>query len=180
MPPSTSFAAIRKTLAPLDHAALVKLIGELHALNERNRDFLATRFLAKGDALERYKKIIHKALWPCLSNEDRGVSFREARRAIGDYRKAAAGDAAGLAELLVFAAECGTGFTLEYGDINESFYIALETLFADAVKAVSALDAQTAAPFVDRLRELLAKIDGTIGWGLSDGFAGVFYAAFGE
>jgi hypothetical protein len=179
MPPPTSFAAIRKALAPLEREALVKLIGELHALNERNRDFLATRFLAKGGTPERYKKIIRKALCPCLPDEDSDVSFREARRAIGDYRKAS-GDAAGLAGLLVFAAECGTRFTLEYGDIDEPFYNALENLFADAAKAVSALDAQTAAPLIARLRELLVKVDGTIGWGLHEGFACAFHDAFGE
>jgi hypothetical protein len=179
------FSVISKALAPLDREALVKLIGELYALNERNRDFLDTRFVPKGASLKQRKKTIRKAIFsrpPASSRRPdnyKDMSFLEVRRVIGDYCKAA-GDAEGLAELWVFAAECGTRFTLEHGDMDEPFYDALENSFAAAAKAVAALDEQTAASFVDRLHKLISQTDGTIGWGLHEGFEDAFYDVFGE
>ena len=167
MPSTTTFAPIRKAIAKFDRPALIALVGELHALNAQNRDFLATRFVSSGNGLDKYKKIIRKALCPNWPNENTSISFRDARKAIGDYRKAT-GDTEGLAELYVFAAECATQLTLDYGDMDEPFYDSLERMYAAAVKTVKTLAThapQTAAPLIHRLRALVTKTE-NIGWGL--------------
>src|SRR3954464_4950599 len=105
--PRDSFSAGRKVLAGLDREALVTLIGDLYALGPQNRDFLEARFVENDAALDRYKAIIRKALYPDIfarSPAAGRVSFRDARKAIGDFKKAR-GEATGLAELLVYAAE---------------------------------------------------------------------------
>lgn len=178
MPSATSFAPIRKAIGKFDRPALIALVGELHALNGQNRDFLATRFVSSSHGLDKYKKIIREALFPQLPEEDTDVSFRDARKAIGDYRKAA-GDSEGVAELYVYAAECGTQFTLEYGDIDDPFYDSLERMYAAAAKAAAALDSQTAAPLIRRLGALVAKTR-NIGWGLHDVMGEEYHNHFGD
>jgi len=178
MPSTSSFAPIRKAIGKFDRTALIALIGELHALNTQNRDFLATRFVSSNSGLDKYKKIIRKALYPNWPHENTDISFRDARKAISDYRKAA-GDSEGIAELYVFASECGVQLTFEYGDINEPFYDSLERMYAAAVKTVATLDPQTAAPLIDRLRALVSKTE-NMGWGLHDFVSGEFYDNFDD
>ena len=179
MPPSTtSFAPIRKAIGKFDRPALIALIAELHALNQQNRDFLATRFVSTSAGLDKYKKIIRRALYQNIPHENGRISFRDARTAISTYRKST-GDTAGLAELLVYAAECATRYTAEYGDIDGPFYDSLERMYAAAVKTVSTLDQQTAAPFIDRLRAMMNKTE-NFGWGLHDFMGGEFHGTFGD
>ena len=171
----SSFPKICKALAGHDKALLIALIAEMHALSPQNRDFLDARFLTDGAALERYKRTIKLALFPDI---DDPVSFRDARKAISDYRKAIGQDA-GVAEPLVYAAECGNQFTCDYGDIDGPFYDALIRMFASAVKAVKKLDRREAGPFVGRLAAVVKKSD-CIGWGYHDCIADEFADAFPE
>jgi hypothetical protein len=170
-----SFSPIKKALAKHDRQALVALVGELYALSAQNRDFLDARFAEGDSVLQRYKKTIHDALYPYFMSSD-PVSFRDAKNAISDYRKAL-GEEVGIAELFVYAAECGNQFTCDYGDIDESFYDSLIRMFDSAVKHVSALDAKAARPFVARLAVIVKKAEG-IGWGYYDCIADSFCGAF--
>lgn len=171
----SSFSTVRKALAKYDRNALVSLMGELYSLNAQNRDFLDARFLDDGSALLRYKKIIHEALYPDVMSSD-PVSFRDAKKAIADYKKAI-GEATGLAELSVYAAECGNQFTCDFGDIDEPFYDSLIRMFHSAVKIVAALEPQPAEPFIDRLATVVMKAD-RIGWGYYDSIAEIFSESF--
>jgi len=171
---TASFAPIRKAIGKFDRAALIALVGELHALNPQNRDFLAARFVSASDGLDKCKKIILRALCP----ENGCISFRDARAAIGNYRKST-GDTGGLAELYVYAAECATRFTAEYGDIGEPFYNSLERMYAAAAKTTATLDPQTAAPLKERLRAMMDKTRG-FGWGLHDVMCQEYETAFRE
>ena len=171
----SSYSVIRKALAQHDRSALVDLIGELYALNAQNRDFLDARFSGNDSALIRYKKIIHEALYPEVMSST-PVSFREAKKAIADYRKAL-GEALGLAELTVYAAECGNQYTCDCGDIDGPFYDSLIRMFNSAAKIVATLDTNDAKPFVARLGTVVKKADG-IGWGYYDCIADIFSEAF--
>lgn len=166
-----SFSSIKKALAKHDRGAFIALIGELYALAPQNRDFLDTRFAGSDASLQRYKKIIHEALYPDVTSSD-PISFRDARKAIADYRKAA-GEASGVAELTVYAAECGNRFTCDYGDIDGPFYDSLIHMFESAAKVVATLDEKSAAPFVVRLSQIVKKAEG-IGWGYYDAIAAIF------
>src|SRR6266700_6112468 len=149
----TSFSSIRKAIGKHDRNALIALVGELYALSLQNRDFLDARFGTSDATLLRYKKIINDALYPDVMSS-KPVSFRDAKKAIADYRKAL-GEACDLAELFVYAAECGNQFTCDYGDIDGPFYDSLIRLFQSDVKIVSTLDAKSARPFIARLETVV-------------------------
>ena len=170
-----SFSPIKKALAKHDRQALVALVGELYALSAQNRDFLDARFAESDSALQRYKKIIHHALYPDVMSSD-PVSFRDAKKAIADYRKAL-GEASGVAELIVYAVECGNQFTCDFGDIDGPFYDSLIRMFDSAAKVVSALEPEVAEPFIARLGTIVKRASGT-GWGYFDSIADIFAESF--
>jgi hypothetical protein len=177
---AAGFSFVRKAIADYDRAALVGLIRDLHSLSEENRAFLDARFRPANDtkSLEHYKKIVSEALYVDLPFEDRDISFRDARKALSDYRKAI-GRETGLAELLVLGAEKGTRFTLDYGNIDEPFYDSLERMFHDAVTHVAAMDPSVAEPWRERLKIVVNKAR-NMGWGFYDTIASSYDEAWPE
>ena len=166
-----SFATMRKNLDELEKEALIRVIGDLYERSIENRAFLNAKFNLKktvgGSGFEHYKKIVTRALFSDWEDE---ISFREARKAISDYRKATK-DVPGVAELLVIGAECGIKFTLKYGDIDEPFYTSLENLFRDAVKAVRGLKPALMEPLRERLFNAQKSVKGKLGWGFPETIA---------
>ena len=117
---SRSWKDLRTVLDKASHKDLLGLVGDLYALRKENQDFLHARFLRDDSALVPYKETIEQYISPAEPWKH-PVRISLARKAISDYRKAA-GDAQGLAELMLFYAECGVDFTLAFGDIDEDFY----------------------------------------------------------
>ncbi len=73
----------------------------------------------------------------------------------------------GLLDLLLFYVETGTRFTNDYGDIDERFYISLESVlddFANGSAPASRLLFGVFAETGDRLHRATASI----GWGYGD------------
>ena len=104
------------------------------------------------------------------------ISFREAKKAISDYKKAI-GAGIGLAEIIVYAVECGNDFTCDYGDIDEPFYDSMARLFELATKEVKNLNPEESAPFIVRLSVVVDKAD-CVGWGYHDSISATFADAF--
>ncbi len=159
----------------LDREGLVKILGDLYSLSSQNRDFLVARFVPCALSIENYKKTIRKSLYPNVMGSGK-VSFRDAKKAISDYKKAI-GAGVGLAELIVYAVECGNDFTCDYGDIDEPFYESMTRLFELAAKTVKELGPEEAEPFVGRLGVVVDKAD-CVGWGYSDSISAIFEETF--
>jgi len=170
-----TISEIRRFIEKQDKATLVSLICDLYSISPQNRNFLETRFIPASGGLEKYKKIITKALYPDVISNGR-ISFRDAKKAISDYKKAV-GTGTGLAELLVYAFECGNNFTCEYGDMDEPFYDSMIRLFNLAVDTLAALDPPLADSFIRRLSTAVKKAN-CIGWGYYDAISEVLGERF--
>ena len=95
------------------------------------------------------------------------MGFRP-RKAISDYKKAA-GDARGLLTLMVFYVQCGNDFTLEFGDIDETFYDSLCSMVAGIKDRLLVENNRgLAAEFLPLLEREFERIDGQMGWGYPD------------
>src|SRR5215467_3728275 len=141
---------VKAKLADFDRAALLGLIQSLYSAHKDNQMFLHSRFGLGGDALEPYKKIIDRWLWPdVMRNQDTSVS--QAKRAISDYKKAV-GDPEGVAELMVFYCEQAAGFCHDICSDDEGFFDALVRMFEQALQLVNALSP-------DRRNDLLSRLD---------------------
>ena len=172
-----TFSSVRKSLVTLDRDGLVAILGDLYSLSSQNRDFLVARFVPGAPSLEKYKKTIRKSLYPNVMGSGK-ISFREAKKAISDYKKAI-GSGIGLAEIIVYAVECGNDFTCDYGNIDEPFYDSMARLFELATKEVKNLNHEESAPFIVRLSVVVDKAD-RIGWGYHDAISATFADAFAD
>jgi hypothetical protein len=156
---------VKGKLAAFDRAGLFGIIQDLYAASKSNQAFLHARFGLGGDVLAPYKAIIDRWLWPDpIKNQDTSVAA--AKKAITDYRKAA-GQPAGLAELMVFYCERAAGFSNEYGLDDEGYYDALVRMFEQALKVSITLPAEQRNLMLDRL-DAVRNISHNVGYGVGD------------
>jgi hypothetical protein len=172
-----TWSAVKSVLIGLDHKKMVELAGDLYRLSKENRDFFHTRFGVGQDQLAPYKKTIEECMYPNVYR-DKPIQISKAKNAISSYTKAVA-DPVGEAELMTFFVECGNSFTVEYGDIDEDFYNALNLMYKRAIEKVLSLPAEQRGPFRNRLEEIMTSSRG-IGWGYHDELRHDFREAFPE
>jgi len=160
-----SWIDLKARLADLDRSGLVNLIQALYGASKDNQTFLHSRFALGDDVLKPYKATIDRWLWPDLfKNQDTSVA--KAKKAIADYRKAV-GQSEGMAELIVFFCERAVGFSDDVGLQDEGYFDALVRMFAQAVKAISALPKEHRPPFLNRL-DAVRRLGKNLGYGVGD------------
>lgn len=162
---------VKSVLQDWEKDRLIGAIQELHKLSVANADFLYARLLGH-DSVKRlapYKKRIKQAISPAQPWKQ-GVQLREGRKAISDYKKAS-GDMRGVLSLMVYYIQCGNDLTLEFGDIDETFYNSLCSMLDQVKKQLIAeKDHPLAAELIPVLEQEFQRIDGQIGWGYPDEF----------
>lgn len=140
---------MKARLTGFDRAALIELVRDLHDASKENRTFLHARFGLGEDPLAPYKEIIDRWTWPdVFRNQD--TSATKARQAVSDYKKAV-GNPRGLAELMVYYCERGTGFSADIGNQDESFLNALGRMFGKALETIAGLPKAEQDQFLVRL-----------------------------
>lgn len=160
-----SWKDIRSALKEATHKELLNLIGDLYAVRKENQSFLHARFTKDENALAPYKDTIEEYVSPAEPWKQ-PVKLSLAKKAISDYRKAS-GDPEGLAELMLFYAECGINFTIDFGDIDEAFYNSVEGVFYDGLKMLSKCGADTTNKLLPRFVKAVQSTEG-MGWGFHD------------
>jgi hypothetical protein len=166
-PNSSNWLEIKKALKYASERDLLGLVGELYLLSKANKDFLEARFVRNQAALDRYKAQIKKHLAPSEPWKDsQKISLKDAKKPLSDYRKATS-DKIGLIELMVYYVECGTDFLCEFGDMYESYYMSLESVFDNALKQMKQFEDHEIDDFIYRLKEVVRKAN-HMGWGYYD------------
>ena len=156
---------VKAKLAAFDRTALLDLLHHLYAAHKDNQAFLHARFGLGEDVLEPYKKTIDRWLWPDpFRNQDTSVS--KAKQAISHYKRAV-GDAAGVAELMVFYCEQAAGYCQDIGYQEEGFFDALVRMFEQALKSAKTLPADSRASLIVRLNRV-REISHAFGYGVGD------------
>ena len=156
---------VKAKLAVFDRAALLDLLHHLYAAHKDNQAFLHARFGLGEDVLEPYKKTIDRWLWPDpFRNQDTSVS--KAKQAISHYKRAV-GDAAGVAELMVFYCEQAAGYCQDIGYQEEGFFDALVRMFEQAFKSAKTLPADSRDSLIVRLNRV-REISHAFGYGVGD------------
>lgn len=111
---------------------------------------------------EKYKAIIKHEFFP-----ERGygkAKLSVARKAVQEFKKVA-GTSTLQADLMIFYVEMGVKFTNAYGDIDEPFYISMESMYQSAVEFIC--QHQLQALFQKRCYKIVTDTTG-IGWGFHD------------
>jgi hypothetical protein len=96
-----------------------------------------------------------------------------AKKAVNDFKKASQNKEAVL-DLMIFYVETGTKFTNEYGDINEAFYMSMESMHEKVVSLLNKTeDARLIEHFRPRLEAIVKNAEGT-GWGYYDNLSDLY------
>jgi hypothetical protein len=163
--PQPTWTDVKAKLAAFDRTALLDLLHHLYAAHKDNQAFLHARFGLGEDVLEPYKKTIDRWLWPDpFRNQDTSVS--KAKQAISHYKRAV-GDAAGVAELMVFYCEQAAGYCQDIGYQEEGFFDALVRMFEQALKSAKTLPADSRDSLIVRLNRV-REISHAFGYGVGD------------
>lgn len=121
------------------------------------------------------KKTIAECLYPDAL-PDRPLQVAKAKKVVADFCKAVA-DPVPHADMMLFFVEQSNAFTVEYGDIDAGFYIALLTTARSAVQVIGRLPHEVQESFRERLAEIVRSSSG-IGWGYHDELAHIHDDAF--
>ena len=172
-----SWSDVKAKATKLDAIQLVNLVADLYRLSKENQAFLHARLAVVEDPLEFYKKIISECMYPDVQ-KNKPIQIAKAKKAIGDYSKAV-GDAWGEAELMTFFVEQGNALTIDYGDIDQGFYAALNLMYNRAIEKVCSLPDASRDAFKVRL-EAIMRSSAPIGWGYHDDLRADYFRAFPE
>ncbi|MFH1624429.1 MAG: hypothetical protein ABID54_04650 [Pseudomonadota bacterium] len=170
-----TWSDVKPTVVNMDQKQLVKLVADLYRFSKENQAFLHARFGIGDDPLVPYKKTIDACMYPDIYGP---IEISQAQRAISNYSKAI-GAPLGETELMIFFVECGNRFTLDFGDIDEEFYDALNHMYQRAIQNVLSLPEEQRGGFQERLEKIMTSSSG-IGWGYHDMLSEDYYRAFPE
>lgn len=154
-PRKPSWTDVKKAVAQMDRKELHKRLADLYRFSGENQAFLHARFGIGRDPLEPYRETIEECMYPDVFSR-KPVRISKAKKTVSDYAKAAA-DPLGEIDLMIFFVETGNRFTLDYGDIDEPFYNALNSMYERAVKKVVKLPADQRAAFKERLKKIMTS-----------------------
>lgn len=170
-----TWSDMKTKVKKLDHKQLVSLIRDLYRFSKENQSLLHARFSIGNDPLEPYKKTIKECMCPDIF-DDNPIQISKAKKLISSYSKAV-GDMQGEAELMTYFVECGNDYTLNYGDIDEPFYDALNNMYRNAIEKVLSLPEDQQIEFQKRLKKIMTSAS-NIGWCYHDMLEEDYYDAF--
>jgi hypothetical protein len=172
---SPTWSQVKAGLVNLDQKQMIMLVADLYRLSNENKTFLDTRFEVSDDPLGPYKQTIEKCMYPDVYGNS-PIQVSKAKKAISSYSKALE-DPIGEAELMIFFVECGNSFTVDFGDIDEAFYDALNRMYRRAIDKVLTLPEERQDEFKGRLEAIMTS-SSKIGWGYHDMLCDDYYDAF--
>jgi hypothetical protein len=165
-----SWTEIDKQLRTLPAGEVIKLIKGLHDLSPQNKAWLQAKLLPvvqDPKYLEACRRKVANYVYRETSGMPAMPRFREAKKVIAEYRKST-GDLRGTLDLMLTYLERGHAFTLDFGDIDDPFYTALENMlerFAIELRR-SPAKYELYEQFRPRLLAIHRHTD--IGWGYGD------------
>jgi len=168
---------VKRRLADFDKGGLLDLVQDLYGANKDNQTFLHARLGLGEDVLKPYKERIDRWISPDIFRKET-ESVSKAKQAISDYLKAV-GDAAGLAELMVFYCECAAGFCNAYGNDDWGYYSSLLSMFGQAVRAANKLPADGREGLVARL-DRVRVTSHKFGYGVGEEMDSILSTGAGE
>jgi len=162
---------VKAILTQKDNRELVKLISDLYALGVDNKTFIHSRYSVGKSILEPYKGIISESLYPDVY-KNKPIRLAVGRKAISDYYKATQ-DEIGRLELMMHYLEQGNQFTVDYGDIDESFYSSLESMFERILSGIKQQPKNIQDEYISRLENIVESAK-DMGWGYYDYISDIF------
>jgi hypothetical protein len=153
---------IKKELKKLDKDKLIDLVADLYKKNKSVKEFFD--FYVSPNERELFNKYRDKVFEAFYPRRGYNYKLKDGKQAISDFKKF--GPSADLlADLMLFYVETGVKFTNDFGDIDEGFYLSMETTYVGALTLMQ--KENFLEKFADRAGKVVSGTSG-IGWGFHD------------
>lgn len=161
---------LKKFLQTLTKDELVKHIVELDekykSVQEYHQVFVNNDIKSVAD---NFKKQIENEFYPARGEPKMRLSV--ARKAVTEAKKLGLTPES-MADLMLFYVETGVEFTNDYGDINESFYNSMESMY---LKALEYMEKEGLLKHFENRALQIVNNTSDIGWGFHDTLGDFFY-----
>ncbi len=156
--------ALKQYLKQRSQEELIADIADLFTRLDAVKDYYQLRLAEKPSAelLDKYKARIKDEFFPVRGFGEARLSI--AKKPISEYAKIS-NSQVGLIDLMLYYVEMGVRFTLTYGDIDEPFYMSMESMYQRALKAIVAANLKD--DFETRCYKIVTDTH-QIGWGFHD------------
>ncbi|PCI70315.1 MAG: hypothetical protein COB26_04845 [Piscirickettsiaceae bacterium] len=167
---------LKRNLKDSSKEELIKEIVELFKKNSFVKDYYILKYDSESNSsiLDKHKDIIEDEFFPKIGFGKARLSV--AKKSITEFKKLSQ-DKTKLADLMVFYVEIGVKFTNCYGDIDEPFYLSMESMYDKAVQFI--ISAKLEEMFNHRCLEIVNDTAG-MGWGFHDQLNEIYHEYLGE
>lgn len=160
---------LKKHLTALTKEQVIDVVLELYEARKEAKEYLDFYMNPNDDIkFEEYKNIIYNEFYP--KRGEPKCRFSVCRKAISDFKKLKPHPSY-IAELMLFYIETGINLTVEYGDMWEQFYTALENNFEKAMQFICKCG--YLEEFRTRIEQMLQASE-ECGWGFPDTLYGIY------
>jgi DNA primase len=159
---------LKKELTKLDKDELIEIVTDLYKKNKSVKEYF--EFYVNPNETELFKKYRTKVIEAFFPQHGFNCNLKEGKKAIADFKKLGASPES-IADLMLIYAENGVQYTNDYGDIYESFYNSVTSVYRNALmlmKKENLLD-----KFKDRVMKIVHDTDG-IGWNFHDDISDIY------
>lgn len=170
-----SLTDLKKSLRQKTEYELIEDIAHLYKTFPQVKEYYqASFFNDDASVVEKYKQKIRAEFIPKSSSHLPKARLSVARKAVADYKKVSTSNM-NLADIMVSYVETGVIFTDTFGDIDEPFYMSMESMYERAcqfIKKEALYD-----DFDDRLLKII-KDTSDMGWGFHDQLGDIYSTYF--
>ncbi len=172
--PKINLTILKKHLKTRSQAELIADIAELYKRFQPVKDYYQIQLYPQDEkqVVAKYKKIIEDQFFPSRGYGRAKLSV--AKKAITEYKKVNR-TIVGLIDIMLFYVEQGVKFTDAYGDIDESFYFSMETMYEKAIREM--IEHQEQDTFQKRCQKIVNDTS-EMGWGFHDTLSDIYEDAF--
>jgi len=163
---------LKRELRKLDKDMLIGLISDLYKKEKSVKQLLD--FYVNPNEKELFEEYRHKVIVAFYPEHGYEINLKKGRQTISDFGKYSPSPHL-LADLMLVYVETGVSFTNDFGDMNESFYSSLESMYVRALKLMR--KERILELFADRAKRVIEDTR-DVGWGFHDYLADVYYGYF--
>lgn len=163
-----SVTEVKNILKQQSRETLIELLVESYKTIPQLKEYITVKYSNKDTTqqiFEVYKNKVHDVFFPKSMKAQ--FKIGQARKAVNDFKKLCS-DEKLLVNLMLYYVEMGVEFTNTYGDISDSFYSSIESMYKSVVNSINKhKNLEIFNIFRNRLKSVVDDTSG-IGWGFHD------------
>lgn len=157
---------VKKALKDYDKDTLLSILMDCYKQSNDVKNYIHVLINPDEAVDELYtkaRKLIMNEFFPQKGYGK--LRLAQAKKAITDFKKLS-NDETRTIDLMIYYVESGVKFTNTYGDINDTFYYSMASMYANVISKIIEND-KLYIRFNDRLEQIVNDTSG-IGWGFHD------------